>query len=896
MNTPLNIAKVTPPRLLRILNRPRLIQRLEENQDKKLILILGQAAQGKSTLAAAYARQSKIPSAWINLGSDESDPVNLFHVLVRACDHALPKVDLTTLFNYPAFRMGPREEIPLYREWANAVFERITAPIRIVFDGLDRLSTDASSLRFLQVLLEDVPHGISLIMISRELPPLEVQRLKMGREALVLDNDELAFQPDEVKAFFREIKGISFSRQQVKKIHQSSEGWIGGLILLCEHLDRLPHDQRNGYISEISDTKFKAQVFEYFEEEIFNLQPAQVQDLLIESAIFETIDPNILQKISTTKNASKILGDLSHRNLFVVSVYDPQKGKLFRYHQLFRDFLRTKLASRLDEKARSALFCKAASLLEQKGDPEESVKCFLKAQAYLEAASVIERIGRDLLQMGRFGDLSQWLQALPEDLVQDNPWLLFYLSMTRRFTGFQENVASLSRALDLFKNQRNMSGQLLSLAHLIEASALSGRDKVPLHEVQAETLVQSISFFQHPYEKALLWIQIGFVYGLRRGNNRKSFEAHQQAYLLANDLGDITLKVNALVWSMVSLGLLGEFSQADEIRLKLEPLIVQCVYPELRILYLYFYAQNLIFQGNLEKARKICQTTREEAERLGLIFMYALTLVIDLMLNVQLNQFKKAEEIGQQLSNMAASFDDTITNLDATILLGLSFYHKGDFKKAKELIGRSRKILFSTGIRMEWHLNVTKILMVLISAHLLDDDQTELELLEALDRFEAMSEFLFMVHAHFAMALLKSKQAKTDETVSHLKAGFKIASEKKYHHFFFLGHSDSVRVCMLAIELPVKGAETYAAHLLATRFADRAGPAIERLLQHTKSKVRKKAKEIRQVIHRAGLPQIQIKTLGGFEVLRADEIDPREKVAGQSAQTTVKGHYCPGLS
>ena len=60
MKAPLNIAKITPPRLSQVLDRHRLIQRLEQNQDKRLILILGQAAQGKSTLADSYVRLSQI--------------------------------------------------------------------------------------------------------------------------------------------------------------------------------------------------------------------------------------------------------------------------------------------------------------------------------------------------------------------------------------------------------------------------------------------------------------------------------------------------------------------------------------------------------------------------------------------------------------------------------------------------------------------------------------------------------------------------------------------------------------------------------------------------------------------------------------------------------------------
>ncbi|MEJ2659019.1 MAG: hypothetical protein P8012_17820 [Desulfobacterales bacterium] len=131
MSKPVNIAKITPPRLSQVLDRRRLIQRLEQNQDKQLILILGQAAQGKSTLAAAYAQKSEIPWAWMNLGIEDSDPVNLFYLMVHSLQYALKEVDLSSLFDYPAAAMGPREEIPLYREWTNAVFDRIPASTRM---------------------------------------------------------------------------------------------------------------------------------------------------------------------------------------------------------------------------------------------------------------------------------------------------------------------------------------------------------------------------------------------------------------------------------------------------------------------------------------------------------------------------------------------------------------------------------------------------------------------------------------------------------------------------------------------------------------------------------------------------------------------------------------------
>jgi ATP/maltotriose-dependent transcriptional regulator MalT len=163
--------------------------------------------------------------------------------------------------------MGPRLEIPLYREWINAIFERISVPIQIVLDGLDRLSSEALSFQFIQVLVEDVPNHIHLMMLSREELPFEVQALKMRQEALVLTNEELAFTQDEVKEFFREGRGISFTLGELRRIHQFTEGWIGGMILLAETLDRLPDESRKKYIGS------KERCFNILARRFFLLNP-----------------------------------------------------------------------------------------------------------------------------------------------------------------------------------------------------------------------------------------------------------------------------------------------------------------------------------------------------------------------------------------------------------------------------------------------------------------------------------------------------------------------------------------------------------------------------------------------------------------------------------------------
>ena len=137
--------------------------------------------------------------------------------------------------------------------------------------------------------------------------------------------------------------------------------------------------------------------------------------------------------------AEEILREHVRKNLFVHSFYDEKKGWLFQYHHLFRDFLRAKFMTSAGHEEQKPLLLKAGTLYDQRGELENSVKYFLEANAYPQAASVIARFGVVLLRKGRIEDLSKWLHALPNGTIQDSPWLFFYLAMTKRFQGERES-------------------------------------------------------------------------------------------------------------------------------------------------------------------------------------------------------------------------------------------------------------------------------------------------------------------------------------------------------------------------------------------------------------------------------------------------------------------------
>lgn len=76
--------KISSPHFTNIVNRPHLLNLIENNKNKKLILIIGRIAQRRTTLVASYIKISKIPSVWVELDKDGSDSFTLFPLIVQS--------------------------------------------------------------------------------------------------------------------------------------------------------------------------------------------------------------------------------------------------------------------------------------------------------------------------------------------------------------------------------------------------------------------------------------------------------------------------------------------------------------------------------------------------------------------------------------------------------------------------------------------------------------------------------------------------------------------------------------------------------------------------------------------------------------------------------------------
>lgn len=875
MKPSISISKITPPYLSKILPRSRLLDLLKKNRDKKLILILGQAAQGKSTLVASHIKTLEIPAAWVNLGREDSDAIHLFYLIAQSFQHTLKKIDFSNLASYPVEIMDQGLAPPLYRDWAQSIFNSISTPVWIVLDNLNRLPSNASAMNFLQILIEESPPPIHWIIISRGFPPwpIEFQHLKISQMALVLTNSDLALTPEEIRSYFQIIRKVPLKTDQVKKIFAATEGWFGGLILLSETMNRFPESSVEEFISKRLPDYFTPEVFQYFGKEILSTHPEEVQNFLIKSSILDLIEPMLTDELFGFKNTGEILRDHVRRNLFAQSFLDEKKGWVFQFHPLFKSFLKAKFETTVGKEEQKSIYLKAAELYEIRNDLENAIKFFLEAGAYPQALSIIERLGMDLLKSGRKDLLSEWIHQLPEDISRDNPWVLLFLPMLRRYRMGKEDIASLDKARQLFKKMGNVRGHMVSLAQVIVVYVGTGTHVTSVESLieEGEKLLQSVQTNTHPYEEATLSYCLGAGYILGHGDIRKGISFCRNSYLLSKRFGDPHLQTNALNFEALGYIYIGEFSSAEKVLSLAGTLLERRSHPELKAIHRIIRCVLANRQGNFQESGLLLDELKMEVEKYGFIRLSPWIHEIAVYLEFVQGKLSEAEKLSTEYLNLALSLKNSFQKGLGLRLLGYILFHQNHFEKAKQVVDQAYEVFLRETL-FKYELNRVRLLKTLVDSHLKDDEESERNCEEALAYFNTILDYLSMAEAHFVMSLLQSNRKRRDKTILHLREGFKIAEEKKYGHFRILGDPYLARICMMALNFEVAGAIDYASHLLSTRLSKWVGKDLDDISNHQSPTIREKARQIRRSIHLSQVPRLWIETLGGLTIYRGGSL------------------------
>jgi len=449
--------KLAPPFLQKYtLYRPRITQRLLDALNYRLTLVQAGTGYGKTTALAALTKQA-YPFVWQQLDAEDADPQRLLLYLIHGFRTAWPDLSEKPLLVFEEWSQN-RPAFPwtsVVDALVNALVQTVTEPSLYILDDAHYLNEVAESMRILDRLIGRAPGNIHFILSTRyplQLPTLNNWQVKGA--VLQVGQSELAFTPPEVEDLFRDQYNLLLTPEQTELLIQKAEGWAIALYLIWQHWQRDDVGSVSQALGEISGSA--GDLLAYLTQEVISKQPEDVQEFFRQTSVLRQMDANICNYLREAKDSGQILRYLLEEGLFVVDI----GNGTVRYHHLIRDLL---ISQHIDQGIQP-LHLKAAAFYRENEDLEEAVYHLLAADAFHEAATLLDSLGRNMVRAGRLDTLANWIRALPPNILVEHPPLLAYLGdCARLHSRFDEAMGWYQQAEERSRRQGNMTtlGQAL---------------------------------------------------------------------------------------------------------------------------------------------------------------------------------------------------------------------------------------------------------------------------------------------------------------------------------------------------------------------------------------------------------------------------------------------------
>lgn len=774
--------KLGPPRIgSLVLERPRLLKLLEQNLDKKLILILAGVGYGKTTLLLHLISKIEPFFVWYSLDKTDTDLAVFIHYIITGIRRLSPSFGLETESVIEGVKNISQNIEVVIGTFINEIV-KFDKQLFIILDDYHCLNENPSINKAIDYLLDYSPRNLHLVVSTQTKPSLSTVRLNSKGELIEISEDDLIFTREETEILFSKIYGFDVDSGKLQELEKHFEGWVTGLQLIFQHKDIKK--------SLTEYEKVDKTIFDYLAEEIFNHQTEELQIFLMESSILDYLNTEVCNEVLKIKNSRTILLEIEKRHLFTTQLHNE-----FKYHPLFKEFLRVKLIEDCPRARVMDLYQRAATSFEKIENWGEAITHYVHAGMYEKVSEILEKIAENLIREGKLYLVNNWLDILPQEIIKNRPWLLYYKGSIMRCWGEWNKAGELQeKAMEIFEEKGERKGVCKTLIELAYMSAYRGE---PQKGMDRALNALQISIQENNYCRGKALNVLGAVYTIL-GDYHRAVKTLKTALLYITPEEKLAKSI-----IMQNIGAVhcirGEFSKAMDIYQKIlslsrhKPILASgATYNNIATLHRVM--------GNLEeaeialkKAIRISQKYADRAMEAGALINFGgLYQEMDKQKEA-LFSYKHAEKICSELG---------ITTISTSLFKGMSAFYlqQHDLYKADEYINKCRL----DPINLETvHSLMIKGVIKLESGDIQESEKILISCLDVVEKSGAKYE-LMRLHFYMAKLYLKSSGKKQEKVKKHLIKALSLAKKNAYHQFLIIEAKEDISLLKFALNNKIR--------------------------------------------------------------------------------------------
>ena len=442
-----SLAKITPPSFTGVYPRERLYKLLDQALNKQAVWISGPPGSGKTSLVSSYLNTRGVKNLWYQVDEGDADIATFFYYMRLAVPRVTPRRGTPLPLLTPEFLGGV---LAFARHYCQNLYKRLDPPFILIFDNYHEVPEESSFHEVIRAGVNELPKDAHVIFISRLEPPPILARFRANEIMESIGWNELQLSEEESEGIIKLKGGKSLSIDQLNMLHNKTQGWVAGLILMFEQarLKNIPLQALSEYIPE--------DIIDYFTGEIFHELDTRVQDILLKTTFLPRMTMQMADELCGSDLAGQLISNMSQNNIFTTRYIRPEPE--YQYHPLFREFLLAKAQRLWSPEALHGVQQEAATLLEKHGMVEDAIILLRDSENWPELVTLILKWAVYLAENGRTQTLEESLSRIPTSTLDQSPWLLYWLGVCRQ--PFEPKVSQdyLERAFSHFHSLQDPVG------------------------------------------------------------------------------------------------------------------------------------------------------------------------------------------------------------------------------------------------------------------------------------------------------------------------------------------------------------------------------------------------------------------------------------------------------
>lgn len=285
---------------------------------------------------------------------------------------------------------------------------RTMAPTVLVLDDFHVL-TRPDLLEDFARFVDVAPIALHFVVATRHDLPLALHRLRCTSSSIEIRQDDLAFDASDAAELLERLTSARLSEDQIAALVARTEGWVAGLQLAALSL-RGRSDTEAFVAAFAGDDRHVA---DYLTERVLDRLPETLRQFVLRTSVLEQLSGPLCDLLTDGSGSQVVLEELLRQSVFTTA--QDEEHRWFRYHPLFRVFLRQHLRDQ-DRALEHDLHVRSAAWHFERDHAVAGVQHLLDAGEWHDVVDAAAVHGRGMLAQGRAGTVASWIRAVPAEV------------------------------------------------------------------------------------------------------------------------------------------------------------------------------------------------------------------------------------------------------------------------------------------------------------------------------------------------------------------------------------------------------------------------------------------------------------------------------------------------